>query len=324
MHPSLRAQAAQQGGVFTRRQAVSSGCSERELKTRTGARGDWTVVRRGVYAERAIWDGADDESRYRTRVRAGVLTATCPAIVSHSSAAAFLEIPMRPRWQELVHVTRPGVTGGRTEGGVKHHLAGLAESDVAAAAGLALTGLARTAVDIGREFGFEDGVVATDAALRLGAKPIQLAGTLDRMRCWPGITQARAAVDVADGGAESIGESLLRLLVLELGIGTPETQFALLDRGRRAVVDLRVRRHLFEFDGRVKYVGREHGGLATTSPERVLWDEKRREDWVRNHAGGYGMSRVVWSELFGRARDETKRRLAREYAESQRRYGHLD
>jgi hypothetical protein len=112
--------------------------------------------------------------------------------------------------------------------------------------------------------------------------------------------------------------------VLELGIGTPETQFALLDRGRRAVVDLRVRRHLFEFDGRVKYVGREHGGLATTSPERVLWDEKRREDWVRNHAGGYGMSRVVWSELFGRARDETKRRLAREYAESQRRYGHLD
>jgi hypothetical protein len=33
---------------------------------------------------------------------------------------------------------------------------------------------------------------------------------------------------------------------------------------------------------------------------------------------------VVWSELFGRAREETKRRLAREYAESQRRYRHLD
>ena len=39
------------------------------------------------------------------------------------------------------------------------------------------------------------------------------------------MTRARAAAAVADGGAQTIGESLTRLLVLELDIGKPETQF---------------------------------------------------------------------------------------------------
>jgi hypothetical protein len=39
---------------------------------------------------------------------------------------------------------------------------------------------------------------------------------------------------VADGGAASVGESLLRLLVLELDIGRPETQFVVREGWRRA------------------------------------------------------------------------------------------
>jgi hypothetical protein len=323
MNPRLRALAAQQDGVVTRRQAVACGCTERELKTRTGARGDWVVVRRGAYAERAVWDSLRDDERYRLRVRAAVLGATAPAVVTHSSAAAFHRFPMRPYWQELVHVTRPGVRGGRTEGGVKHHLARHHPGDVHSTLGLRLSAPGWTAVDIGREFGFEDGVIAADAALRLGATPAELQRVLEVMTCWPHVTRARDAAEVADGGAESIGESLTRLLVLELDIGIPETQFTVVDRGRVAKVDLRVRRHLFEFDGKVKYLGREQGGLADRSPDQVVWDEKRREDWLRNHDGGYGMSRVIWPELFGRARAETKRRLAREYADSERRYGNL-
>lgn len=323
MNPRLRALAAQQDGVFTRRQAVASGCSERQIKTRTGARGDWAVVRRGVYAERSLWESWGDDDRYRLRVRAAVLCAARPATVTHSSAAAFLGLPMRPHWRELVHVTRPGVRGGRTEGGVKHHLARFLPGDTQTTAGLTMSSLAWTAMDIGREFGFEDGVIAADAGLRLGATPTQLRSVLEVMTCWPHVTQARNAADVADGGAESIGETLTRLLVLELGIGIPETQFTIRDRGRIARVDLRVRRHLFEFDGRVKYLGRDRGGVADKPPEQVLWEEKQREDWIRNHDGGYGVSRVIWPELMGRAREDTKRRLTREYLESERRYGHL-
>jgi hypothetical protein len=143
------------------------------------------------------------------------------------------------------------------------------------------------------------------------------------MCSWPNITAARSAIAVADGGAANIGETLLRLLVLELELGTPETQFHVVDGSREAWVDLRLRRHFIEFDGRVKYLGRESGGVADRSPERVVWDEKRREDWLRDHDGGHGMSRVIWPELFGAARAATKQRLRRAVIESDNRYGRL-
>ena len=81
---------------------------------------------------------------------------------------------------------------------------------------------------------------------------------------------------------------------------------------------LRLRRHLIEFDGRIKYVGVQDGGVATSSPEQVLWLEKQREDWLR--AQGYGMSRVIWKELFGSLREQTKARL-HDMLRSDRLYG---
>jgi hypothetical protein len=321
MRPDLRAVAARHGGVFRRSEAVACGCTEREMKTATGPGGSWVVVRRGCYAERSLWERLDDEGRYALRVRAATLAQVRAGVPSHGSAAVLLEMPTRPRWRELVHVTRPGVTGSRTENGVKHHLAAYGEADVTTAGGQRVLALARTAVDIGREHGFEDGVVACDAALRMGVPRAALARALLPMTYWPHVTRARAAVEVADAGAQNVGESLLRLMVLELGIGRPETQYVVTEGSRRAEVDLRVGRHLFEFDGRVKYVDREHGGVADRPVTQVLWEEKQREDWLRRVYGGHGMSRVVWDELFGEARRRTLRRLRAEYRQTQERFG---
>jgi hypothetical protein len=321
MRPDLEAICLRNDGVVTRRDAVACGYTERELKTLTGPNGEWVVVRRGCYAERTLWAALDEDGRYSLRVRAAALALQRSAVLSHGSAAALLDMPLRPRWREFVHVTRPGVTGSRTENGVKHHLAGYARSDLADGMQPPCTGLARTAVDIGREHGFEDGVVAADAALRLGASRDEMWRVLDRMTCWPRVTRAREAVRVADGGAQNIGESLLRLIVLELDIGVPETQFRLTEGSRWADVDLRVGRHLFEFDGRVKYLGREQGGVADASPDEVLWREKQREDWLRRVGGGYGMSRVVWREMFGAERRRTLRRLYAEYQQTLARFG---
>jgi hypothetical protein len=301
-----------------------AGCSEREIKTRTGPRGDWTVVRRGAYAERGRWEASDEDERYRLTARGALLMAVAPAALSHSSSAAFLGMQLRPHWRRLVHVTRPGVTGGRVEGGVNHHTAAYTVDDMLQVDGLPMLGLGRTAVDIARTYGFEDGVVAADAALRLGATLAELERVLAGMSSWPHVTTARNAVDLADGGAANIGETLLRLLVLELELGVPETQFHVVEGGREAWVDLRLRRHFIEFDGRVKYVGRESGGVADRSPEQVVWDEKRREDWLRGHDGGHGMSRVIWSDMFGPARAATKKRLRHDILESDRRFGSLD
>ena len=291
------------------------------MKTATGPRGRWVVVRRGCYAERAVWDRLDDDGRYALRVRSALLAATHDAVASHGSAAVVLGLPMRPRWRELVHVTRPGVTGSRTENGVNHHRARYFEHDVTVHDGLGVTDLARTAVDIAREHGFEDGVVAADAAMRLGATRADLRRAVAPMVCWPHVTTARSAIRFADGGAQTVGESLLRLMVLELEIGVPETQYVVRERGRWAAADLRVGRHLFEFDGRVKYVDREAGGVADRPVEEIVWAEKQREDWLRRADGGYGVSRVVWAEMFGAARSRTLARLKREYLQTCARFG---
>jgi hypothetical protein len=38
-------------------------------------------------------------------------------------------------------------------------------------------------------------------------------------------------------------------------------------------VDLKLRRHFIEFDGRVKYLRRERDGLADRTPDEIVWEE---------------------------------------------------
>ena len=52
------------------------------------------------------------------------------------------------------------------------------------------------------------------------------------------------------------------MLVIELGFGEPLTQVWIEDGGRRARVDLLLDGHVFEFDGRQKYLGVARGGFA--------------------------------------------------------------
>jgi hypothetical protein len=196
---------------------------------------------------------------------------------------------------------------------VKHHPAAVPENEQLVVGGLGVTSLARTAVDIAREYGIEDGVVACDQALRRGVPRSGLYDVLARMRSWPNVTLGRAAVRLADPGAENLAESLARMLVIELGFGTPSTQVWIEDGGRRVRVDLILNGHIFEFDGKVKYTGEFGAG-----PE-VLWREKEREDWLRSL--GFGISRIVWSDLFGPARRAALKRLAREYLATQARRG---
>jgi hypothetical protein len=310
MTPELRALANTQYGLITRSQALAAGYTERRLKTALHPGGAWVGVRRGVYAERWEWDAADDARRHLLRVVAATLTMALPCVLSHTSAAVVHGLACRPFWCELVHVSDPGVRGGRTEGGVKHHPAWVPEDQIVRIGDLTVTSLERTGVDIAREHGVEDGVVACDQVLNRGGKRSAMHAVLTQMWSWPYVTQARAAVELADGGAENIAESLARMLVVELGYGAPVTQVWIEEGGRRARVDMMLNGHIFEFDGRQKYVGTARGGLAE-DVERVLWEEKQREDWLRSL--GYGISRIVWADLFGPARRVALQRLAREY-----------
>lgn len=75
-------------------------------------------------------------------------------------------------------------------------------------------------------------------------------------------------------------------------------------------MDLLLHGHIFEVDGRLKYLGPEHGGVAR-DPVEALWQEKQREDWLRSL--GFGISRIIWADFFGLARRAALDRLTREY-----------
>lgn len=319
MRSELAALAARQNGLFTRAQAMDAGYRAPELRALTGVGGDWVVVRRGVYAERTMWDALGPYAGPAlARARAAHLTIGVDHVMSHDSAAHAWGLPVVLARSNVVHITRPGVWGSRTEHGVKHHLA-LRPPDPLIVAGMPVTGLARTAMDLGREHGFMSGAAAADRAMRWGVIADDFAEVLEDMRSWPHVTRARRAAEVADPGADTPGETLSRLMLLELGIGVPTTQFPVPITGGVAWCDLRVGRHIFEFDGRRKYLGLADGGDADRPADEVVWNEKVRERDVTSH--GLGMSRIFWDDCFGRARRATMGRLRAEYAATVRRFG---
>jgi hypothetical protein len=318
MRPELVALAASQAGLVTRRQAILTGYSERELRTHTAVGGPWVTVRRGVYVERRLWEALEPVGQWRLRDRAAHLTMGVPHVLSHDSAARAHGIPFLQPPLDLVHATRPGVWGSRTEHGVKHHLARIQPGQVVVD-GLRITGMARTVLDLGREHGFVPGLVAADHALRHGLVRADLEQELEVMRCWPHIGRARAAVEHSDGGAENPGETLARNLVTELGLGRPETQFPVRTEAGVYWCDLIVGCHVFEFDGRIKYRRAADGGVAHKSVEDVLWDEKKRQRLVC--AEGLGMSRIIWEDFWGPARARARKRLLAEYAVTEARFG---
>jgi hypothetical protein len=186
--------------------------------------------------------------------------------------------------------------------------------------GLVATSYARTAIDIGRRHGFRHGLVAVDSVRNLGVPLDDLTAELARMEHHPDIARARAAVEASDAGSESALETLGRELVEELGIGDVETQFAVgLRDGRVVWCDIRVGRHIFECQGKIKVIPREAGGVATDSATDVLWNMRKRQTLIC--AEGLGWSDIYWDDIFGNPREQAKARLLREYAVTEARYG---
>lgn len=319
MRPSLRAIANAQRGLITRRQCELAGNTQTDLRQMTRKHGPWVIVRIGVYMERSRWETYDETGRLELADRAAHLVMQTEHAMSHDSAARALAIPMlRPR-QALVHITREGVRGSRTEGGVKHHLTRIELGTTVDVAGMTVTGRARTALDLAREHGLATGVGALDHIRSCGATDREIDRELVVMAYWPHIRRVRRAVDLSDGRAESLAESLARLFLVEMGFEDIDVQWPVLVQGRAVWTDLRIGCHVVEVDGLQKYLQPGDGGLADRPTRLVLRDERSRQAGVC--ARGLGMSRLGWDDFFGRARREAMRRVAQECAVTVTRFG---
>ena len=310
MQPGSAYHFSRQHGLVMRRQARASGMSDDEI-TSLLTRGDWIAVRRGVYTTQSHWESLDPYvGRPQLEVWAALLTKQTPQIASHDSAAYLHELDILEAKPRLVHITRHGALGGRTRHGVKHHKAPMRPDQIVFVDGQPVLDIPRTVADIAREHGLRHGIVAAGSALRVGVSRRALRAAVEPMRCWPNVTLVRRSVEWADGRCESPGEDLTLLMLKQLGISEVEPQFGLQEHGRIAYADFRVRRHLLEFDGRVKFRPAQDGGFATRSPEDVLWVEKQRQDWMCGFK--LGMSRLTWVDVQPDRWRDTQARLLRE------------
>lgn len=221
-------------------------------------------------------------------------------MISHASAAVLHGLPLWfPRGgssaTQRVHATRDRRTGARRNALLDLHSAALEPDEVVAVDGVLVTSPARTVIDLARTLPLEEALVPADAALHRGLTTAEeLAEGLRRSLRRHGNAGARRAVALADGRAESPGESRSRLAIHRCGLPAPVPQQELRTSGGRSFrVDFWWRHGVVgEFDGRVKY-----GRLLAPGqePGDAVYAEKLREDALR--AEGLRVVRWGWADL---------------------------
>jgi hypothetical protein len=115
---------------------------------------------------------------------------------------------------------------------------------------------ARTVVDLARSLEFRAGVVAADSALNHKlVSTADLNAVLAACPRWRGISRAADVVAFADGLAESVLESLARVVFRDCGLPPPELQVWIGEAAVVGRVDFLWRRFrtVAEVDGRMKY-----------------------------------------------------------------------
>jgi hypothetical protein len=298
------ATAATQMGCFTTRQALDAGWSRRRLDDAARA-ALLTNLRRGVWAETAVLEAADDRLRHAMTVQAELLVLGPRWYAAGRSAAVLSELPLiGPPPSRAQLVAEPRCREERSN--VRHRqLAVLPAVERRSALGLPCTAVQRTVVDIARREPFRNGVVVADAVLRKGVDRRWLLAVLATMERWPGVERARRVAAFADGLAESPLESISRVAIHELGLPAPELQVEVWLAGR--------------FLGRVDKLWRgfntvgEDDGVAKygADPAASFKASKVREDWLEDV--GLEVARWGWDEAW-RPAGVLDRRLERAFA----------
>ena len=292
---------------------VEQGYSYMEL-ARMARKAELVRVRRGAYADPE--PSLDPRVAHLRLLEATVAQSAQESVVSHASAAVLHDLPIGTEHLDRVHLTRDRAGQGKIRRYVQVHGSALDDGDVVELRGFQVTSLARTVLDLGCTLRPLLAVPIGDAALLAGMSTVELAAQLDRSCRRHGIAQARRTAALLDPRSESPGESMSRVVFADHRIPAPEPQFRVHDHlGRlvgRADFGWEAQSTLGEFDGKVKY-----GRLLLKpgqSPEDVLFEEKRREDRLRDL--GWQVVRWVWADLF--APSALLDRLHRAFARGQR------
>ena len=293
-------------GLILRRDAVDAGYDDNFLRRQVRA-GQIVRIRQGAYAVASVWKELDERGRHLLRSSAVMLQYDEHIALSHDSAILAWGGPQHGLDLQDVHVTHFH-GGGRRSAGVVHHEGVCRAGDVSRARGHWVTSPGRSVLDVAALRGVEAGVVVGDDLVHRGLTSVEELRMLALpMEFWPDTIRIRLVLDLIDGRAESVGETLIRLLCRNMHLPRPELQFPVIGPDGRLVGRSDFVWHharlLGEFDGKVKYLRFRRPG--ETIEEAVL-REKRREDAMRE-VSGYGVIRFTWADAH--AQERTAARL---------------
>ena len=231
----------------------------------------------------------------RSRLAAVLLTSPPGSVASHATAAALwgLEIPLQDRSDRRVHVTVPMASRSESRRDRQVHRTPLSDEDVTRRAALPVTTPVRTWRDLAGVLEPAALLAVTDQLLAHWCGRPDLDAHLGGRSSGRGSARARAVLPVADPRAESPMESVLRWLLHEARLPTPELQYVVRDRAGvvlgRADLAWPEQRVLVEFDGDVH---RERD---------VFVNDLRRQN--RLVAAGWTVLRFTSADVLGRPDD---------------------
>ena len=276
-----------QHGVITRPQLLALGVSDRVIARLVRNR----TLRRlhpGTFVDPSAWQEADQERRHLMNLL-GVQLQAPDANAYGPTAAVGWTLPVReipalpmvvrsPDAPRLAHVTL------RRSQGIQSH--------VTTHAGLAVTTLAKTVVDVASEVPLADALITIDAALRRGLPLKELLTTWEEAPPIRRRRQALRALKAGDPYSESWLESLSRGRMIERGMSLPLSNVVLRSGNRWVRVDhlLLELRVVGEADGVGKY-GRPGGPLT------VVMRERGRHAWLEDL--GFEVARWGTPEVAG-------------------------
>jgi hypothetical protein len=278
---------------------------------RAAAAGSLHRLVAGRFVSSDEWALLDKDAQHRLLVHAAAERLPAGDVVSHWSAAALWHLPCIGRWPDRVHVTTAPDGRRASTSALVRHQRSLACTPVSVA-GITVTSLAETVIDVARIGTFAQAVAVGDAVLWRASYPRDAGGlpglAPDQLeQAWlagrerRGAARARRVLDFVDGRANRPGESLARVTVAELGVAAPELQHLIvLPGGTRYFLDFYFPEFDvgLDFDGRIKYLDPTFRGGR--SADQVVYDEKVREDHVRSQLTGYG--RADWKVVGSAAR----------------------
>lgn len=310
-------QRATERGFLTRSEVLDFGYLDRHIREAKHS-GLLVGIGPGLYALNDTYSAMTLEQQHLARCHAVAHRFGDSVVISHQSSALAHGIATWGVDLKSVNVTRRDGSRGRREAGVIHHIGKIDDSDIVEVDGMLATRPARCVWETACIASIEAGLVTMDSAIHLKAvSQAGLDGVANDFANWQGSRSARITARLADGRAESPGESRSRHLFWRFNLPKPNLQHCIYTSGGLFIARTDFawldHRHLGEFDGKVKY-----DGTYDEDGRQTVFDEKRREDAARGEL--FGMSRLDWHDLNASRAASTAARLDNDLERSKRLY----